>query len=82
MSVGDGSRVAETKFWNTPELVEKLVFFLDASSILNLAQTHHLTQQICQLPFVWNQLVRRSCPYNDWPVEEAEFLRIRAEVCV
>ena len=82
MSQGDGSRVAETKFWSTPELVEKLVFFLDASSILNLAQTHRLTQQIFQQPFVWNQLVRRSCPYNDWPVEEAEFLRKRAEVCV
>ena len=73
---------AEKKFWKMPELVTKLVSFLDGQSTLVLAQAHQLTLEVVQQPFVWNQLVRRSYPYSDWPVEEADVLRKRAEVMV
>ena len=43
-----------------PELVEKLLPFLDLESTLHLAQTHELTQDILQGSFAWNKLIRRS----------------------
>ena len=55
---------AEKKFWKTPELVTKLVTFLDGQSTMVLAQAHHLTLDVVQHPFVWNKVVRRSCPDN------------------
>ena len=39
---------AEMKFWQTPELVEKLLEHLDASATLGLAEAHWLTLQILQ----------------------------------
>ena len=36
------------KFWQTPELVEKLLEHLDASATLGLAEAHWLTLQILQ----------------------------------
>ena len=48
------------KFWKMPELVEKLLPFLDLESTLHLAQTHELTQDILQGSFAWNKLIRRS----------------------
>ena len=51
-------------FWNTPELVTKLVTFLDGQSTMVLAQAHHLTLDVVQQNFVWNKVVKRSCPDN------------------
>ena len=53
---------AEKKFWKMPELVTKLVSFLDGQSIMVLAQAHQLTLEVVQQPFVWNKVVRRACP--------------------
>ena len=53
---------AEKKFWKMPELVTKLVSFLDGQSTLVLAQAHQLTLEVVQQPFVWNKVVRRTCP--------------------
>ena len=39
---------AERKFWQVPELVEKLLEHLDASATLELAEVHRLTLQILQ----------------------------------
>ena len=53
----------EKKFWKIPELVEKLITFLDAESVSELAQAHQLTVQVLQGTHSWNKLVRRTCPY-------------------
>ena len=39
---------AERKFWQVPEMVEKLLENLDASGTLELAEVHGLTLQILQ----------------------------------
>ena len=44
MAFGEDS--AERKFWRTPELVEKLLTFLDPGSTKLLAESHDLTLQI------------------------------------
>ena len=53
---------AMEKFWMTPELVEMLLPFLNAQTILNLAQSRLLNIQILQGPFVWNKLIGRTVP--------------------
>ena len=58
-----GQSEASKKFWRSPELVEKLLPFLDLETTLNLARTHKMTRDILQKSYIWNKLVRRSCPY-------------------
>ena len=53
---------AQKKFWETPELLEKLLHFLDPESTYHLAQAHDLTKTVLQGQFIWNQFIRRSCP--------------------
>ena len=53
---------AGNKFWRTPELVERLLTFLDVNSIHRLAQCHQLTAKVLQATSVWNKLIKRSCP--------------------
>ena len=53
---------AEMKFWGTPELVEKLLPFLDLESIKQLSTFQKLTRQILGKTFVWNQLIKRTFP--------------------
>ena len=59
----------EKKFWKIPELVEKLITFLDAESVSELAQAHHITVQVLQGTHSWNKLVRRTCPYHTMCIE-------------
>ena len=63
---------AQRMFWRTPELVDKLILYLDVKS--ELAQVHQLTPQVLQEGARgWGNLVRRSSPYyehNGLPVEE------------
>ena len=56
---------AEIDFWQTPEIVEHLLTFMDATSILNLAHTHGLTVQILQNASFWTKLIRRTCPFGE-----------------
>ena len=56
--------MAEKKFWEIPELVKRLLPFLDVQSTLCLAQVHDLTQKILQGSHTWNKLIRRSCLFN------------------
>lgn len=51
-------------FWETPELAEKILPFLDLESTLRLAQSEVLNRNILQGSFVWNQLIRRSSPLD------------------
>ena len=53
---------AEKGFWNTPELVEILLSFLDGNSTANLAEVHDLSLNIVKCPRVWNNFIRRTCP--------------------
>ena len=46
-------------------MVEKLLPFLDLDSTLHLAQTHRVTRELLKKSFVWNKLIRRSCPSHD-----------------
>ena len=77
--------MASKKFWEIPELVERLFPFLDASSTLSLARAHPPTVRILQGGLNWIQFIRRSCPspvinYEgkshlsdcDWAIEAAE----------
>ena len=48
----------------TPELVEHLLSFLDAPSILNLARAHDYTVHVLQKPLVWEKVIRRACPFG------------------
>ena len=59
------SMEAEIDFWQTPEIVEHLLTFMDATSILNLAHTHGLTVQILQNASFWTKLIRRTCPFGE-----------------
>ena len=56
---------AEKKVWETPELVEKLLPFLDPESTLALAQCQETVPSILQGTLLWNQFIRRACPFTE-----------------
>ena len=64
---------AEKKFWEIPELVERLLDFLDLPSTLHLAQIHELTRKILQGSLAWNKLIKRCVLLSgesDAPLED------------
>ena len=63
--MSDSEHAAEEKFWRTPELIERLLTFLDLDSTLKLARTHELTRNILQGVYNRNKLIQRTCPHND-----------------
>ena len=66
----------ESKFWNTPELVKKLVSLLDPVSTLGLVQSEMLNKQILQKilsPAAWNQLIRHSSSYSGGLLKKERF---------
>ena len=76
---------AEQKFWNNSDLVANLLLFLDASSTMNLAQSHRITLQILQNKSDWLKLIKRSCPKgenNNWGLidQEKDVERKRTQV--
>ena len=50
---------AGEKFWQTAELIEHLLPFLEFESTLKLAQSHALTLNILKIDSNWNKLIRR-----------------------
>ena len=52
-------------FWARPELVEKILPYLDLVSILSLVKAHDVTQAFLQRSLNWGKLVRRHCPFHD-----------------
>ena len=56
--------VAVTVFWATPELVEKILPYLDLASTLSLVKAHGVTQAIVQRSLNWDKLVRLNCPFH------------------
>ena len=57
-----GYKGAEYNFWKNPELVEKLLSFLDSGSLKCLAEAHKLTLETLQRASVWNKLLRKTFP--------------------
>ena len=53
------------KFWETPELVEKLLPFLDPESTLNLAQIQDKVPSVLQGALIWYQFIRRASPFTN-----------------
>ena len=53
------------KFWETPELVEKLLPYLDLSTTKLLAESHKLTRKILKKAVNWNKLIQRILPLED-----------------
>ena len=71
---------AATKFWGCPELVEKLLTFLDVQSTLNLARVHPLTIAILKAGPTWRKLVKRTCRVNDtddWAAFEEQRIEVQ-----
>ena len=56
---------AEQMFWQTPELVQGLLPFLDLDSTLRLAQAHEKTQSILQGSRAWRNLIKRNSPLDE-----------------
>ena len=70
------------KFWNLPELVERLVSFLNPRSTLCLLQSNVLDKETLQESFsskAWTQLIRR-CPRSEDELLEEEGAEDLAEI--
>ena len=63
LAAGRGDAVE--KFFTTPELVEKLLLFLDLKSTKHLAEAHVFTRKILRKPFTWEKLIKRTLGYRD-----------------
>ena len=57
---------AGKKFWQTPELIENLLPFLDFESTLKLAPSHPLTLKLLQIDSNWKKLIGRYRT-RPWP---------------
>ena len=53
---------AVKKFLETPELVEKLLPYLDLASTKHLAESHKLTRKILRNELTWSKLIQRFLP--------------------
>ena len=51
-------------FWQTPELLQGLLPFLDLESTLRLAQAHEKTRSILQGSRAWRNLIKRNSPLD------------------
>ena len=60
-----GREPAERLFWRTPELLDKLIHFLDVESVSELAQAHQLTAKVLEGTRTWDKLVKMCCPYYE-----------------
>ena len=63
--LGDNDGGACGQFLQTPELVEKLLPYLDLSSTKFLAESHQLTRQLLRKEVVWNKLIQRILPREE-----------------
>ena len=57
---------AERKFWRLPEMVEKLLPFLDPASTKELAEAHDLTLQMLEKADIWEKLIKRAFNNTTW----------------
>ena len=55
----------EHKFWTIPEMVAKLLPFLDLKSTLCLAQAHEEIHNVLEGGVVFNKLLKRNSPLTE-----------------
>ena len=63
--VGDEETAAVRQFWETSELVETLLPYLDLTSTKLLAESHKLTRQMLRKAFIWKKLIQRKLPTEE-----------------
>ena len=77
-------------FWETPELVDKLLSYLDLTSIKQLAEFHKVTRRILRNTVTWNKLLKRIFPEDqithNWTqfvsgIDETAELAEKAIIC-
>ena len=56
---------AEKIVLGTPELIEKLLSYLDLPSIKHLAEFHKVTRGILGNTFAWSKLIKRTFPEDE-----------------
>lgn len=61
----DDVATAERQFRETPELVEKLLPYLDLTSTKHLAESHKLTRKILRKTFTWKKLIQKILPGDE-----------------
>ena len=73
---------AVEKFWNTPELAEKVLPCLSARDILNLVRVGLLNIKILQKLVVWNKLIKRNFPPAAQPTFGVLMTRVDSLVAI
>ena len=73
---------AVEKFWNTPELAEKVLPCLSARDILNLVRVGLLNIKILQKLVVWNKLIKRNFPPAAQPTFDVLMDRVDSFVAI
>ena len=72
----DAKDWARIKFWESPELLEKMLLHLDSSSILNLTEVStevcSVILKILESSSVWGELIRKTCTKDMYELEHAE----------
>ena len=67
---------AKNKFWGKPDYLEKLVPYLDSSSILNLTEVStevcSVILKILESSSVWGELIRKTCTKVMYELEHVE----------
>ena len=58
------SQDAERKFWETTELIEHLLPYLDSKATMILAQNHETTLNILKGSVAWKKMIRWTCPWK------------------
>ena len=76
LAAGRGDAVE--KFFTTPELVEKLLLFLDLKSTKQLAEAHVFTRKILRKPFTWDKLIKRTLKWDTQAWVKAQGRRLAA----
>ena len=65
---------AEYIFWETSELVDKLLSYLDLTSIKQLAESHKVTRHILGNAFAWKKLIKRMFPEDEITHNWSQFI--------
>ena len=66
------SQDAVRKFWETTELIEHMLPYLDSKATMVLAQNHEKTLNILKGSVAWNKMIRRSCPWKGKGIGKVE----------
>ena len=62
---GGDETAAVEQFWETSDLVETLLPYLDLNSTKQLVVSHKLTRQMLRKAFIWRKLVQRMLPTTE-----------------